>query len=79
MENQNTNTMKNSKITVEEFANVLLEKESEAEYEIDDFDACNDHHWNDMMDLAIEYTYNHFMELGYTEDEVSEVHEEYNN
>ena len=79
MENQNTNTMKNSKITVEEFANVLLEKESEAEYEIDDFDACDSMHWDEMMDLAIEYTYNHFMELGYTEDEVSEVHEEYTN
>ncbi len=36
-------------------------------------------HWDEMMDLAIEYTYNHFMELGYTEDEVSEVHEEYTN
>ena len=76
MNNQNTNTMK-TKLTVEDFEHVLLEKESEAEYEIDNFDI--DENYDDMMDLAIEYTYNHFMELGYTEDEVSEVHEEYNN
>jgi len=76
MNNQNTNTMK-TKLTVEDFEHVLLEKESEAEYEIDDFDI--DENYDEMMDLAIEYTYNHFMELGYTEDEVSEVHEEYNN
>ena len=76
---KNQETMKNSKITVEEFEDILLEKESEAECEIDDFDACNDHHWEEMNDLALEMTYAHFMELGYTEDEVSEVHEEYTN
>ena len=76
MNNQNTNTMK-TKLTVEDFEHVLLEKESEAEYEIDNFDI--DENYDEMMDLAIEYTYNHFMELGYTEDEVLEVHEEYNN
>ena len=75
MENQNTNTMKNSKITVEEFANVLLEKESEAEYEIDDFDACDSMHWDEMNDRALDMTFAHFIELGYTEDEVMEVSE----
>ena len=70
------NQMK-TKLTVEDLEHVLLEKESEAECEIDDFDI--DENWDEMMDLAIEYTYNHFMELGYTEDEVSEVHEEYTN
>ena len=64
-----------TKLTVEDFAHVLLEKESEAECEMDNFDI--DENYDEMMDLAIEYTYNHFMELGYTEDEISEVHEEY--
>ena len=76
MNNQNTNTMK-TKLTVEDFEHVLLEKESEAEYEIDDFDI--DENWDEMNDLALEMTFAHFIELGYTEDEVSEVHEEYNN
>ena len=67
------NQMK-TKLTVEDLEHVLLEKESEAECEIDDFDI--DENYDEMMDLAIEYTYNHFMELGYTKDEVSEVHEE---
>ena len=49
---KNQETMKNSKITVEEFEDILLEKESEAECEIDDFDACNDHHWEEMNYLA---------------------------
>ena len=66
-----------TKLTVEDLEHVLLEKESEAECEIDDFDI--DENWDEMMDLAIEYTYNHFMELGYTEDEISEVYEEYTN
>ena len=76
MNNQNTNTMK-TKLTVEDFEHVLLEKESEAEYEIDDFDI--DENWDEMNDLALEMTFAHFMELGYTEDEVLEVHEEYTN
>ena len=75
MNNQNTNTMK-TKLTVEDFEHVLLEKESEAEYEIDDFDI--DENWDEMNDLALEMTFAHFMELGYTQDEVLEVHEEYN-
>ena len=77
MTNSNTNTMKNSKITVEEFAEILMEMESEAECEIDDFDACNNRHWDEMTGRALEMTIAHFMELGYTEDEVWEVHEEY--
>ncbi len=76
MNNQNTNTMK-TKLTVEDFEHVLLEKESEAEYEIDNFDI--DENWDEMNDLALEMTFAHFMELGYTEDEVLEVHEEYTN
>jgi flavodoxin len=75
MNNQNTNTMK-TKLTVEDFEHVLLEKESEAEYEIDNFDI--DENWDEMNDLALEMTFAHFMELGYTQDEVLEVHEEYN-
>ena len=76
MNNQNTNTMK-TKLTVEDFEHVLLEKESEAEYEIDNFDI--DENWDEMNDLALEMTFAHFMELGYTEDEISEVYEEYTN
>ena len=72
MENQ----MK-TKLTVDEFAEILMEMESEAEYEIDDFDI--DENYDEMMELAIEYTYDHFMELGYTYNEVLEVHEEYTN
>ena len=75
MKNQNTNTMKNSKITVEEFEDILLEKESEAEREIDNFDACNNNHWDEMNDRALDMTFAHFIELGYTEDEVMEVSE----
>ena len=75
MNNQNTNTMK-TKLTVEDFEHVLLEKESEAEYEIDNFDI--DENWDEMNDLALDMTIAHFMELGYTQDEVLEVHEEYN-
>ena len=79
MENQNKNKMKNqmkTKLTVEDFEHVLLEKESEAEYEIDNFDI--DENWDEMNDLALDMTIAHFMELGYTQDEVLEVHEEYN-
>ena len=75
MNNQNTNTMK-TKLTVEDFEHVLLEKESEAECEIDNFDI--DENWDEMNDLALDMTIAHFMELGYTQDEVLEVHEEYN-
>ena len=69
--------MENSKITVEEFENILLEKESEAEYEIDNFDACNNDHWNEMQEMALDMTVEHFIALGYTEEEVWEAHEEY--
>ena len=72
------NQMK-TKLTVEDLEHVLLEKESEAECEIDDFDACDNMHWDEMNDLALDMTIAHFMELGYTEDEVLEVHEEYTN
>ena len=66
-----------TKLTVEDFEHVLLEKESEAEYEIDNFDI--DENWDEMNDLALDMTIAHFMELGYTKDEVLEVHEEYTN
>ena len=70
--------MENSKITVEEFEDILLEMESEAEYEIDNFDACNNNHWNEMTDRSLEMTFAHFIELGYTENEVMQAYDEYN-
>ena len=63
--------MKNSKLTQDEFAEILIEMEREAEQD-NDFDI--DENYDEIMDLAIEYTYNHFMELGYTLEEIKNVH-----
>ena len=63
--------MENSKLTQDEFAEILIEMEREAEQD-NDFDI--DENYDEMMELAIEYTYNHFMELGYTLEEIKNVH-----
>ena len=64
------------KLDLDWFEDKLMMCEMDAEGEIDDFDACNDHHWNQMQELALDMTYDYFMELGYTKDELDEINNE---
>ena len=64
------------KLDLNWFEDILLEKESEAECEIDNFDACNNNHWDEMTDRSLEMTYDYFIEMGYTKNEIDEITDE---
>ena len=64
------------KLDLDWFEDMLMMFEMDVEGEIDNFDACDDHHWYQMRDRAFEMTYDYFMKLGYTKDEIDEITEE---
>lgn len=64
------------KLDLNWFEDKLVMYEMDVEGEIDNFDACNDHHWNQMKERALDMTYDYFIEMGYTKDEIDEITDE---
>ena len=53
---------------ITKFEEIFLYEQEEAEMQIEDFDICNNRHYDEMMYMALAATYACFGELGYTQE-----------